>query len=495
MAIVIDQLSDEESFDEDDAETENRAFAAEAQRIKSNLLPTKSRGQYEKAYSAFIHWKTENRRSSSEDDLLVYFDKLSALYKPPTLWSHWSKLKSLMILKENINLDQYLLLKNLLKIKSKGYKPKKSAVLTMEQVQKFLIDSNDDTYLAMEAILIFGIFGYLRCKEFLNILTTDITDTGSQYIVLIRDTKTGIDRNFVIGQQYYGIIKAYLDLRPSDMPSNRLFVYYNKGKCTRQFIGKNTLSGIPKIIAQQLNLPDPDSYTGHCFRRSSATILSNTGANLNMVKKHGGWSSDTVAQGYLAFSIAERTEIFNKMAGPSSTEIQPPLQRNNMKKTSSVQPQIHASAQEQPSTSKYNLKTTPPVQSVTRTSAQKPPPRNGCNLEKRPFTYTVADDIENIDPADSPSQKMIDNFMNNDDPSEEALFQEITLDYHHTGNDVNETSAKRKKISNDNSVDDIISVIDGDDSSVYDDDDDDDIEHLYTVLLSAIMNYHRIARP
>uniref|UniRef100_A0ABD2XD93 Uncharacterized protein n=1 Tax=Trichogramma kaykai TaxID=54128 RepID=A0ABD2XD93_9HYME len=128
MAIVIDQLSDEESFDEDDAETENRAFAAEAQRIKSNLLPTKSRGQYEKAYSAFIHWKTENRRSSSEDDLLVYFDKLSALYKPPTLWSHWSKLKSLMILKENINLDQYLLLKNLLKIKSKGYKLKKSAV-------------------------------------------------------------------------------------------------------------------------------------------------------------------------------------------------------------------------------------------------------------------------------------------------------------------------------------------------------------------------------
>uniref|UniRef100_A0ABD2WY94 Tyr recombinase domain-containing protein n=1 Tax=Trichogramma kaykai TaxID=54128 RepID=A0ABD2WY94_9HYME len=350
MAIVIDQLSDEESFDEDDAETENRAFAAEAQRIKSNLLPTKSRGQYEKAYSAFIHWKTENRRSSSEDDLLVYFDKLSALYKPPTLWSHWSKLKSLMILKENINLDQYLLLKNLLKIKSKGYKTKKSAILTMEQVQKFLIDSNDNTYLAMKAILIFGIFGCLRCKEFLNILTTDITDTGSQYIVLIRDTKTGIDRNFVIGQQYY----------------------------------------------------------------------------------------------------AERTEIFNKMAGPSSTEIQPPLQRNNMKKTSSVQPQIHASAQEQPSTSKYNLKTTPPVQSVTRTSAQKPPPRNGCNLEKRPFTYTVADDIENIDPADSPSQKMIDNFMNNDDPSEEALFQEITLDYHHTGNDVNETSAKRKKISNDN---------------------------------------------
>ncbi|KAL7306609.1 hypothetical protein TKK_0001293 [Trichogramma kaykai] len=122
---------------------------------------------------------------------------------------------------------------------------------------------------------------------------------------------------------------------------------------------KNTLSGIPKIIAQQLNLPDPDSYTGHCFRRSSATILSNTGANLNMVKKHGGWSSDTVAQGYLAFSIAERTEIFNKMTGPSSTQIQPPLRSNNMKKTSSEQPKIYASSQEKPSTSEYNLKKKP----------------------------------------------------------------------------------------------------------------------------------------
>ena len=44
------------------------------------------------------------------------------------------------------------------------------------------------------------------------------------------------------------------------------------------------------------------------------------------LKKHGGWKSSTVAEGYIDESVAHRTEIANKVFRTcSSTEITPDL--------------------------------------------------------------------------------------------------------------------------------------------------------------------------
>lgn len=64
------------------------------------------------------------------------------------------------------------------------------------------------------------------------------------------------------------------------MPSSRFFVFYNNGSCHRQFIEKNKLCEIPKIIASYLNLDTPELYTGQCFRRIAATTLPYAGANM-----------------------------------------------------------------------------------------------------------------------------------------------------------------------------------------------------------------------
>ena len=40
---------------------------------------------------------------------------------------------------------------------------------------------------------------------------------------------------------------------------------------------KNTLAKIPFEIATFLGLENPKTYTGHCFRRSSATSLADSG--------------------------------------------------------------------------------------------------------------------------------------------------------------------------------------------------------------------------
>lgn len=70
---------------------------------------------------------------------------------------------------------------------------------------------------------------------------------------------------------------------------------HRESKCSSQPIGKNTFGKFPKIIARLLNLEDAELYTGHCFRRTSVTLLANSGANIDILKRHGGWKSATVA--------------------------------------------------------------------------------------------------------------------------------------------------------------------------------------------------------
>ena len=85
--------------------------------------------------------------------------------------------------------------------------------------------------------------------------------------------------------------------------TNKFFQQYRDGICKNQNIGINTFGGMPKIVAKYLQLENPELYTGHTFRRTSATLLADTGASLLTIKRHGGWKSNSVAEGYIENSI------------------------------------------------------------------------------------------------------------------------------------------------------------------------------------------------
>ena len=68
------------------------------------------------------------------------------------------------------------------------------------------------------------------------------------------------------------------------MPSNRFFINYQNGRCTRQFIGKNKISEAPKTIALYLNISEPQKYTGHSLRRTSATLAANARLDFTKIK-------------------------------------------------------------------------------------------------------------------------------------------------------------------------------------------------------------------
>ncbi|XP_043466675.1 uncharacterized protein LOC122507739 [Leptopilina heterotoma] len=146
-----------------------------------------------------------------------------------------------------------------------------------------------------------------------------VEDLGNKYLISINDNKNDYAGQFIIGSLFYEKVKTYISLRPPGQFSDRFFVNYQKGKCFRQPIGRHKIGEVPEAIASYLTLPNAKKYTGHCFRRTSATLLSNSGANIQMVKQLGRWRSDIIAQGYIEHSMLNRQLIYDGLVQKNST--------------------------------------------------------------------------------------------------------------------------------------------------------------------------------
>lgn len=130
--------------------------------------------------------------------------------------------------------------------------------------------------------------GACRRIELKTIHMEDLTDETTCMLIDIPETKTDKPRKFAVMGHFYNIVKKYMALRPPDYVDKEFFMRYQDGKCYRSNIGIHTFGAMPKKIAVYLQLPQPDLYTGHCFRRSSATVYVNSGADIIDLKRHGG---------------------------------------------------------------------------------------------------------------------------------------------------------------------------------------------------------------
>lgn len=152
----------------------------------------------------------------------------------------------------------------------------------------------------------------------------DVQDRGDIIIIYIPDTKTNKPRTSCITEPLWiQLIRRYASLRPAGIESSRFFLYYAKSKCSKQPVGINTFGKMPSKIAGFLKLDDPMTYTGHCFRRSSATILAGHGADITTLKRHGGWKSTAVAEGYIEDSLKSKIAIANQLVGQITSTSQP----------------------------------------------------------------------------------------------------------------------------------------------------------------------------
>jgi site-specific recombinase XerD len=157
----------------------------------------------------------------------------------------------------------------------------------------------------------------MRKDELLKLETDVIQDLGTKFLVKVKASKTHKHRIFTILDNelhpFLYLIKRYITMRPVQISLNSLFINYKNDKCSKQPIGINTFSKLPSLIATFLKLEQPHLYTGHCFRRSSASILSNCGADFSAIKRLGGWKSTAVAEGYIENSLQNKVDTAKKL--------------------------------------------------------------------------------------------------------------------------------------------------------------------------------------
>ncbi|KAJ8910454.1 hypothetical protein NQ315_008866 [Exocentrus adspersus] len=278
---------------------ENFELEDAVKEVMDGILPKKSRKIYEAQYDTFVKWCYQRKLENVNEDVLLKSKTLSS----STLWAHYSMLKTMLNVKRNIDVSKFYKLSAFLKRKSEGYKPKNAKVLTLDQIDKFLLEVPDKDFLMIKVALIFGVAGACRGKELHQLTISDL---------MLEIQKNNVDRNFIInnsnknGIDLIEVCRKYMALRKPETTHSRFFVRHWK---------KTLLEKYHKKVAEYLNLPNSTLYTGHCFRRTSASLLADSGASIDVWKRHGGWKSASVAEGYIENSINTKKIVADSIFG------------------------------------------------------------------------------------------------------------------------------------------------------------------------------------
>ena len=78
------------------------------------------------------------------------------------------------------------------------------------------------------------------------------------------------------------------------------------GKSGKRFnqanLGKNSICRVGIEVAEELLLANPETFTGHCWRRSAGTNASNAGVNVTTLMSMMGWACPKTAMEYVKHS-------------------------------------------------------------------------------------------------------------------------------------------------------------------------------------------------
>lgn len=268
-----------------------------AAQVHDGLLPEKSRDLYMAIYQNFIKWKkSQGFVEINEDVILRFLSVLAKTFSPISVVAKYTMLKKSLLIYHNIDSSRYRAVKTFLKRNKDGYVPKKSKTFTEEDIGRFMTEAPDQDYLGVKAVAIMAISGMLSREEIYKVRTSDLSFKDSSLFVKILKSRTKISSKFAITGTFFEKFKKYYDLRPKDYVSDKVFINYQQGKCYRKRMGAHTIGHAPKEIATFLNLESPELYTGHAFKRSSATIIVNSAGGLMHLKRSERWQSTTMAE-------------------------------------------------------------------------------------------------------------------------------------------------------------------------------------------------------
>ncbi|KAJ8669542.1 hypothetical protein QAD02_000801 [Eretmocerus hayati] len=279
-------------------------IAAIAREIKLGTLPTTSRNNYQKKYNAYLDWCKANKIEEylSENALLVYLQtlKVDKNYAASTIRATHSMIKACMKAYDNKDVGGYIHVNSFMKTHSKRHKPKKSYVFTALQLQQFFQNASNEEYLLIKALVAVGVIGCCRKGELVKMLMSYVTAMPDAYLIRIpaEVTKTLTENTFMVVGPFYTVLKRYLEARKK-INHERFFLTQRDGVFINSPAGDKTVSNAFKVVATFLKLPEPERYTGHCIRRTSATVYAETSCNDRELMRHGRWKNIQCASGYV----------------------------------------------------------------------------------------------------------------------------------------------------------------------------------------------------
>ena len=137
---------------------------------------------------------------------------------------------------------------------------------------------------------------------------------------------------------YFEAVMEDLDCKREDLKG--CFFKGTHGKLGKRFInaniGKNTLAQVGIEIASELCLRDPETFTGHCWRRSAGTNASNSGVNVTTLMSMMGWACPKTAIQYVKRSRITSLQMSMYLANVQRTNCSDPfpcrMERKSRKK-------------------------------------------------------------------------------------------------------------------------------------------------------------------
>lgn len=311
-------------MDNEERSTTPDHIKAEFNRIVSDgAIPQKSKKNYANAYQKYLLWKKKNKATSDSERVIgCYIDSLKGKIVPTSLWVTLSMIRSHLLVDTGVLIKTPRVNANI-KQHCEGYIPKQAAVLTKEQFSVFLLQSSDEEFMVAKAIIALGLSGALRKCEIYNMKFGEVKQLQGTFLISIPRSKTNTTGSFAVTSptdsenplNYYTYLERYHKKRVAlggarDTP---YLMQLRFGKCTRQRVGDHSIGNVPKIVATFLELEDPKRFTGHSFRRSSATALAESGADILTIQRHGRWQSSTVAQRYMSESVTHRVGVAQRI--------------------------------------------------------------------------------------------------------------------------------------------------------------------------------------
>ncbi|XP_037036078.1 uncharacterized protein LOC119074189 [Bradysia coprophila] len=236
--------------------------------LSDDKAPTgKTLERYRMCYDVFIKWHESNAMAGFDEDvLLAYFNDVAKTNKFSTLMSMYSMLKRTLSKRHSIDIGSYSRLMDAIKEHSVGYERAKPKVFTVEEINRFMVEAPDEHYLAMKAIMVFGVAGGFRCEELQNVKIDHVKDCGTEIIVTAPRNRRTVPEMFLISGEFAKVVQKYMQRRPVKVTTDRFFLQYSQGGCENQVIGRNRFGIVPKEIAKFLKLDDYKAYTGHSFQ-------------------------------------------------------------------------------------------------------------------------------------------------------------------------------------------------------------------------------------